>query len=577
MISAFLFIGLIVLIVAIIGWSGNLRLSNHISAIGDRVYPSTVGLWKIFEGQTQIQAVERLLINNRPTPQDRQNELARRDNAWKQIEEGFQQYEKLPPNSAHSPEADQLYQAFLPLWNKWKNAHQDFIRLNQEFEKYGVFNPLKVQLDLLQQGKSNSPEMATAKSAEEALDKLYQQRKEKNTPYLKEAHKALLELLEYESKVATSTREAAEKDVTQSTFWILVGLLIGPTTAVIFGIYFSNTIAKPLGAKIAGVVGVAEKISAGDLTTQVPATEAQDEVGKLESAFRTMSGNLNSLIRQVQKTGIVITTSASQIATSGKQLEATLTEQAASTNQVAATAKEIAATSSELVRTMDEVGHTSQATAIAAGESQIDISHMEKTMKTLTEETDTISSKLGVISEKANNINSIVTTITKVADQTNLLSLNAAIEAEKAGEYGTGFAVVAREIRRLADQTAVATLDIENMVREMQGAVSTGVMEMDKFTKDVERGVEDVRNIGSKLESIISKVQRLTPSFQQVSNSVEVQSQAAVQISETIVQLSEASSQSAASLRAINGAIARLNEAAQDLRLEIARFKVAPS
>jgi methyl-accepting chemotaxis protein WspA len=356
-----------------------------------------------------------------------------------------------------------------------------------------------------------------------------------------------------------------------------VGLLIGPTTAVIFGIYFSNTIAKPLGAKIAGVVGVAEKISAGDLTTQVPATEAQDEVGKLESAFRTMSGNLNSLIRQVQKTGIVITTSASQIATSGKQLEATLTEQAASTNQVAATAKEIAATSSELVRTMDEVGHTSQATAIAAGESQIDISHMEKTMKTLTEETDTISSKLGVISEKANNINSIVTTITKVADQTNLLSLNAAIEAEKAGEYGTGFAVVAREIRRLADQTAVATLDIENMVREMQGAVSTGVMEMDKFTKDVERGVEDVRNIGSKLESIISKVQRLTPSFQQVSNSVEVQSQAAVQISETIVQLSEASSQSAASLRAINGAIARLNEAAQDLRLEIARFKVAPS
>jgi methyl-accepting chemotaxis protein WspA len=200
---------------------------------------------------------------------------------------------------------------------------------------------------------------------------------------------------------------------------------------------------------------------------------------------------------------------------------------------------------------------------------------MEKTMRTLADATATISAKLGVISEKANNINSIVSTITKVADQTNLLSLNAAIEAEKAGEYGTGFAVVAREIRRLADQTAVATLDIENMVKEMQGAVSTGVMEMDKFTKEVERGVEDVQNIGMKLESIIEQVQTLTPRFQQVSNSVEAQSQGAVQISEAMTQLSEASSQTALSLREINGAIGNLNDAASGLRAEISRFKVA--
>ena len=98
---------------------------------------------------------------------------------------------------------------------------------------------------------------------------------------------------------------------------------------------------------------------------------------------------------------------------------------------------------------------------------------------------------------------------------------------------------------------------------------------MDKFTKDVERGVDDVRNIGSTLESIISKVQILTPRFQQVSNSVEAQSQGAVQISEAMVQLSEASSQSAVSLREVNGAIAQLTEAAQTLRQEVSRFKVA--
>ena len=117
------------------------------------------------------------------------------------------------------------------------------------------------------------------------------------------------------------------------------------------------------------------------------------------------------------------------------------------------------------------------------------------------------ASKLSVISERAGNINLVVTTITKVADQTNLLSINAAIEAEKAGEYGLGFLVVAREIRRLADQTAVATLDIERMVKEMQYSVSAGVMEMDKFSDQVRQGVGEVGHIGEQLGQIISAVQ----------------------------------------------------------------------
>ena len=132
-------------------------------------------------------------------------------------------------------------------------------------------------------------------------------------------------------------------------------------------------------------------------------------------------------------------------------------------------------------------------------------------MRQVTEASGVISAKLAVLNEKAGNINQVVTTITKVADQTNLLSLNAAIEAEKAGEYGRGFAVVATEIRRLADQTAVATCDIEQMVKEMQTAVSAGVMGMDKFSEEVRRGAQDVQQIGTQLGSIIQQVQALTP------------------------------------------------------------------
>ena len=251
-----------------------------------------------------------------------------------------------------------------------------------------------------------------------------------------------------------------------------------------------------------------------------------------------------------------------------------MTERAASTSEVTATAKEIATTSEQLVKTMDEVERRAELTAQSAGTSQKELRQMEQSMRQLADATLVISTKLGVISDKAGNINNIVNTITKVADQTNLLSLNAAIEAEKAGEYGTGFAVVAREIRRLADQTAVATLDIENMVKEMQGAVSTGVMEMDKFSKEVKHSVDNVANIGEKLASIIQQVQNLTPRFQQVSSSVGGQSQGAVQISQAMAHLSDASSDTIYSLFRINQAIDHLNESAQNLRQGITQFNI---
>lgn len=573
MISAFVFMGLIVLIVALVGWSGNSRLSNHINDIGNKAFPSTVSLWKITQGQTQVQSSERSLLNAAASAETRQNDLTRIDNAWKQINEGFNQYDKIPRDA----EEDRLYQAFRPIWNKWKAAHEEFQQLNKAFEKYGILNPRQVQIDLLNQGKSNSPEITAVKAAVAALDKMNQQTITDKEPTFKAATDSLLQLLSYNASLAEQARNSAARDVTKTTFWVVVGMAIGPLTAVLFGVYFSNMIAKPLGTKIAGVVEVAQKISSGDLTTQIQVTDQQDEIGRLLTAFGNMNQGLNTLLQQVQHSGIQITTSTTRIAASGKQLEATVTEQVASTNEVVATAKEIAATSGELVKTMEEVTATSQSTALAADSGQKNLSRMETTMRQLADATNSISSKLGAISEKANKINSIVSTITKVADQTNLLSLNAAIEAEKAGEYGLGFAVVAREIRRLADQTAVATLDIESMVREMQSAVSTGVMEMDKFTKEVGRSVEDVQTISWQLAEIIEQVQSLTPRFEVVNQGMDAQSQGALQISEAMVQISEASSQTADALREINGAIGQLNEAAQGLRQEMSCFKVANS
>src|SRR5579871_978526 len=173
---------------------------------------------------------------------------------------------------------------------------------------------------------------------------------------------------------------------------------------------------------------------------------------------------------------------------------------------------------------MKEVADVAEQTAVRAASGQEGLTRMGATMRQVLEASASINARLAVLNEKTGNINTVVTTITKVADQTNLLSLNAAIEAEKAGEYGRGFAVVATEIRRLADQTATATYDIEQMVKEMQSAVAAGVMGMDKFSEEVRRGVEVVGQVSVELAQIIDQVQTLTPRFEMVGEGMEAQS-----------------------------------------------------
>jgi methyl-accepting chemotaxis protein WspA len=224
---------------------------------------------------------------------------------------------------------------------------------------------------------------------------------------------------------------------------------------------------------------------------------------------------------------------------------------------------------------MSDVTTVSEHAAELATGGQAELTNMEEAMSQVMQAAASINAKLAVLNDKAGDINQVVTTITKIADQTNLLSLNAAIEAEKAGEYGRGFAVVSTEIRRLADQTAVATYDIEQMVKEIQSAVSASVMGMDKFSEQVRRGLHDVQQIGGKLSEIIAQVQTLAPRFETVSESMQAQSTGAEQISEALVQLTEATQQTVESLRQSSDAIEELNRVSGNLHGSISRFKLS--
>ena len=350
--------------------------------------------------------------------------------------------------------------------------------------------------------------------------------------------------------------------------FLLAGTVLAVSAVVL---WLARTITRP----IREAAHVTNRVAAGDLSVTCNG-EAPGEAGLLLQAIRKMIQDLRSLIGKIQRSSITLLSTATEIAATSRQQEQAVYDYSASTNQAAAAVNQISATSQELLKTMNEVNQLANQTSRMAATGQQNLAGMDQTMRQLADSTGSISSKLAVISERAANINLVVTTITKVADQTNLLSINAAIEAEKAGEYGLGFLVVAREIRRLADMTAVSTLDIERMVKEMQYSVSAGVMEMDKFSEQVRKVVGEVGQIGGQLGHIIAGAQGLHQRFDQVTEGMRVQSQGADQIREAMSRLSEAANQTSVSIREFNNATERLREAVGGLKDEVSGFTLGP-
>jgi len=392
---------------------------------------------------------------------------------------------------------------------------------------------------------------------------------EQLTPIWIEGRMKLNDIITENKNVSDRATAAIDDAVLSAKISMGVSLIIAILAAGLCGLLLMRAIMAPMQR----IVEILDTMRTGDLSKRLN-LERKDEFNAVETGFNDMMTELTALVSQAQRSSVQVTTSVTEIAATSKQQQATATETAATTTEIGATSREIAATSKDLVRTMTEVSTAADQASVAAGSGQQGLARMEETMHSVMGAADLVNAKLAILNEKAGNINQVVVTIVKVADQTNLLSLNAAIEAEKAGEYGRGFAVVATEVRRLADQTAVATYDIEQMVREIQSAVSAGVMGMDKFSEEVRRGMFEVQQVGEQLSQIIHQVQALAPRVLMVNEGMQAQATGAEQINHALVQLGDASSQTVESLRQASFAIDELSQVAVGLRSGVSRFKV---
>ncbi|MSQ66651.1 MAG: methyl-accepting chemotaxis protein [Gammaproteobacteria bacterium] len=347
--------------------------------------------------------------------------------------------------------------------------------------------------------------------------------------------------------------------------WSLAGLLVPLVLAAMIA---ARSIARP----VVFVAKTAGEVALGDLTARFDVS-GSDETGALLRAMRMMIDNLRLLLKQVQEASRQLSGTAARIASTARDQEATVMEFSGSASEVAAASRQIWTTGQELLSTMEQVAIAIAQTSQLADKGYRSLQGMDDTMHHLAAATDSMAQRLAVISGRAGSIGGVVLTMTEIADQTNLLSLNAAIEAEKAGEFGRGFAVVAREIRRLADQTAVGTLDIQQTVLDMQTSIQQGDTEMANFRLEVTRGVAASADTGQQLRQIINAVQTITPQFAAVSEGMQAQSQGARQISDAMVQLNGVAESTASSIQEFLLATDDLFKASRALSGALQRFK----
>jgi len=350
----------------------------------------------------------------------------------------------------------------------------------------------------------------------------------------------------------------------------IAGLAVG-IPGVLAALWIARSITEP----VRQAAGVAEAIAAGDLTLPVP-SGGSHEAGRLLGAFGRMTVAVKGLVGRMQAAGARLTSVEADAAAALARQERVVRTFRGSAEEIAAAVGGISATSEELLAATSRVSEVSREAAHAADDGRSGLESMTASMQHLDEAMNAFTRKLSTISQRAGGITAVVTTIAKVADQTNLLSVNATIEAEKAGESGRGFRIVAQEIRRLADQTALATKDIERMVRDMQAAVSSGTMEMDRFRNEVSQRIGEVAGVSETLGRILEPVQSVTRSLGQVHEGMEAQSRNARQIRDAMAALKAGAGESADALSAASLSLDELRRSIAELNAEAARFRAVP-
>jgi len=332
-------------------------------------------------------------------------------------------------------------------------------------------------------------------------------------------------------------------------------------------------VASTLGRPIRSVSQGLARAAAGDLR-DAPQPSGRGELRQLLESLARMMRDLGGMLGGVRRTSRDIATTASEVRETAGRQHTVVQDLGSSAAEIAAAVEEMSATGTQLATTADGVGSLAEATATRAERGRRGLDRMRESIGGLDRTSEGVCGHLAEIRERADGVGAVVVTITRVANRTNLLSINAAIEAEKAGAHGRGFGVVATEINRLADQTAAAALEVEAIVDGMQQSVSAGAEAMDGLAGVVRSSVETASEVAADLAAILAAIADLRDRFTELRDGVDAQSQGALQVRDAMRQLRDSSRLAGEVVERLQSSAVRLDEASRGLEGAVDRFQL---
>ena len=384
------------------------------------------------------------------------------------------------------------------------------------------------------------------------------------------ANEAMEKLLKSESDSARQNFEQAESRYRTVRALAIAALLVGLGVGVIVSI----VIVRSLVRSAQGLADASAAIAAGDLTARSNVT-SEDELGAIGRSFNHMADTFGAVISKLR-------VSADQVAAAATQLSAASTQTASGAEEVACQAGTVATAGEQMAATSAEIAQNcmmaAESARSASGSAQAGSAVVGKTVELMGLIADRVNESARTVESlgsRSDQIGEIVGTIQDIADQTNLLALNAAIEAARAGEQGRGFAVVADEVRALAERTTRATKEISDMIRMIQQETRGAVSSMVEGVRQVEEGTREASRSGATLEEILAQVNAVTMQVNQIATAAEEQTATTGEISSNMMQITQVVQDTASGAQQSSASAAQLARLAEELQQMVRGFRVA--
>jgi methyl-accepting chemotaxis protein len=355
---------------------------------------------------------------------------------------------------------------------------------------------------------------------------------------------------------------------------ILYFIAIFLTVVIIVGALIAFFVTRSIVNPLAEIVKDVETISQGNLTLEIDIERANDEIIALKKSFRSMVRNLRTQTRETLDGVTLLAVSASQITATGTELASVAAETASSITETTVTAEEVKQTAQVAMERTKDVAESAENTFRISQEGQQSIDETLSGIRRIKEQMETIAKSILSLNEKSESIGEIISSVEDIAEQSNLLAVNAAIEAAKAGEQGRGFSVVAREIRSLAEQSRASTKQVKTILGDIQKAMQSAVMATELGNKIADNNYQKSEIVSSALHTLTGSIENTSQMAQQIMAANQQQFTGIGQVTLAMESIKEASRQNVDAARQLEGASRNLDSLSQKLKSVVERYKV---